>query len=65
MSHNQLILQWLLPYGRSITPMQALRKFNCWALSSRISNLKRMRFPIQSKLIHDKKTGKTFAKYFL
>jgi hypothetical protein len=64
MTQNEQIIKWLMAPGRSITPMQALRKFNCWSLSSRASDIKRKGYPIKSELVKDKKTGKTYAKYF-
>jgi Helix-turn-helix domain len=64
MTQNEMLIRWLTPTGRSITPMQALRKFNCWSLSSRTSEIKKKGYPIQSELIRDKKTGKTYAKYY-
>lgn len=38
MSQNAEILAYLRD-GNSLTPMEALEKFQCWALSSRISEL--------------------------
>ena len=62
MTQNEQIVKWLTPPGRTITPLQALRKFNCWALSSRASDIKKKGYPIESELV--RRNGKTFAKYF-
>jgi len=61
-SQNELILTHF-KNGKSLTPMKALRLFNCWALSSRISNLKKEGYIIQKIIIE--KNGKRFAKYFI
>lgn len=65
MTQNQAILNWLKPMGRTISPMQALKKFNCWSLSSRISDLKKQGHRIKSELVTDKKTKKQYARYSL
>lgn len=64
MSHNTQILNYLKPPGRKIDPMKALRMFDCWALSSRISELIKQGNPIKAKLVKNKK-GKIYAEYFL
>ena len=61
MTQLQQIIKYLQPPGRTITPMQALNKFDCWALSSRVSDMKKMGIKIRSELVTRK--GKTFAKY--
>ncbi len=55
------ILQYLQA-GGSLTPMSALRLFNCWALSSRCSDLRRKGYDIISKL-ETGENGKTYARY--
>lgn len=65
MSQEQAILNYLKPPGRTITPMIALRKFGCWALSSRVARLNKSRRIIKSELVTDKKTKKVYAKYSL
>ncbi len=64
MSQVDRIIAYLTPPGRTIDPMKALRMFGCWALSSRVSDIKKRRLPIQSKLVHNKRTGKTYSQYF-
>jgi hypothetical protein len=57
----RLQLQRYLASGASITPLQALRKFNCLSLSQRIGELKRDRWPIKVELV---KVGeKRVARY--
>ena len=49
-----------LEAGRSLTPLEALYLFDCWALSSRISDLKKMGVPIdETELIKITSGGKT------
>lgn len=62
MSQNALILNYLQK-GRKLSPLVALRLFNCWALSSRASDLKKKGHKIKSEMI--KKNGKFYAEYSL
>jgi hypothetical protein len=62
MTQNTAILKHL-QRGRTLTPLQALSKFDCWALSSRTSDLKKMGYDVRKDLVT--KGGKTFAKYYL
>lgn len=48
-SQTLRILKFLLG-GGSLTPMQALRRFDCWALSSRISEIRKS-YSVKSELI--------------
>ncbi len=63
MTQTEAILKYLSPPGRTITPMQALRLFDCWSLSSRIAELNAKRKIIKSELVYDKRKKKTYAKY--
>jgi len=61
MSQNDAILQHLQK-GHTLTPMQALRKFNCLSLSSRISDLKNDRgYDVKSELV---KVGKKMVAQY-
>jgi hypothetical protein len=62
-TQNERILNHLQK-GRKITPLQALDKFDCWALSSRISDLNKLGHGIKSELVKTK-SGKHVARYFL
>ena len=57
------ILQYLQA-GGSLTPMDGLRLFNCWALSSRCSDLRKKGYAIISRLEHGE-NGKIYARYFI
>lgn len=65
-SQNQEIKKYLQK-GKSITPLEALYLFHCWALSSRISDLKKQGLKIKSELIEITSAGKTkrVSKYSL
>ena len=60
MSQNQKILDYLLS-GKSLTPISALNKFNCFRLSARINDLRKKGHNINTENIS--KQGKNFAKY--
>lgn len=50
-SQTMRILKFLLS-GGTLTPLAALRRFDCWALSSRISDINRMeKYVVKSELI--------------
>lgn len=51
--------------GKSLTPRQAVAKFDAWRLANVVHVLKkRFRLHIVTELIH-KKSGVSFAKYYL
>jgi hypothetical protein len=49
--------------GKSITPMDALRKFGCFRLAARIMELRNDGARIIT--VKERKNGKTFARYKL
>lgn len=51
-----------LAQGYSLTPLDALERFNCFALSQRIGELKREGWPIESRMITTK-SNKRIACY--
>lgn len=61
-SQNSRILRYLME-GKSLTPLQALKLFDTWSLSSRISDLIKEGFPIVTTMVTRKK--KRFARYTL
>ena len=52
MSQNQKIAEYLRS-GKSITPMEALKKFRCFRLASRISDLKSRGMNIKKSMVND------------
>lgn len=63
-SQNQAIREYL-EAGHSITPLEALNKFNCFRLGARIADLKKQGLRIVASTIKDPKTGKRYANYAL
>lgn len=61
-SQEKKILTALLR-GKKLTPLSALKQFNCLRLSARIFDLKKKGFSIGMDLI--KRDKKFFAEYFL
>lgn len=51
-----------LQRGETLTVLEALNRFQCYALSQRIGELKRMGWPIQSEPFKTE-SGKTVARY--
>lgn len=61
-SQVSLILKFLLK-GGTLTPLQALKRYDCWALSSRISDIKKMnQYNVKSELIKVR-SGKFVSRY--
>lgn len=63
-SQNDLIIKHITQYG-SITPIDALKRFGCMRLASRINDLRENGFPIVTKTVVSCTTKKRFAKYEL
>lgn len=63
-SQNEMILQHLQS-GRSITPLEAVKRYNCLRLSGRIHNLREEGHPIQTDIVKDPESKKRFARYSL
>lgn len=62
LSQNERILAHLSIYG-SITPMEALEKFGCFRLASRIDELRGMGHFIKTNMVS--RNGKNCAEYVL
>lgn len=60
-TQNYRIIKYL-SRGRTLTPMSALRLFNCWALSSRVAELRPKGYRIKRRMV-DLPNGKTVARY--
>lgn len=60
-SQKARILEWLL-LGLPLTPLDALKYFNCLKLSNRISELKEEGFPIITETVSTK-SHKRIARY--
>lgn len=66
-SQERQIIEYLLA-GNTLSPMDALRLFNCWALSSRTSdinhNFGKYGVIIKSKM-EQGENGKHYARYYI
>lgn len=65
-TQNEMIIQYIKDYG-SITPLEALQEFGCMRLASRIRELKKKGYEINSCIIKSKnRYGKPmhYTKYF-
>ena len=63
-SQTDEILNYLQA-GNVLTPLEALRKFNCLRLGARIYDLRQQGYVINSFMITDDQTGKRYARYRL
>lgn len=61
-SQNENILAYM-KQGNGITAIDALHRFGCFRLASRISDLKKQGIEIQDKMIH--REGKKFKEYWI
>jgi hypothetical protein len=52
-----------LERGEKLTPMGALKRFNCLRLAARVENLRKAGMPIKTRKIT--RNGSTFAQYSL
>lgn len=60
MSQNEKIKNYLLS-GKSLTPIQALNKFGCFRLASRVNDLRNEGLNISTNIVY--KNKKKFAEY--
>lgn len=60
MSQNQQILKHLKS-GKSLTPLEALKRFGCWRLSGRILELRQQGWPVVTRTV--RRGGKAYASY--
>jgi hypothetical protein len=67
MTQTDLILEYMQEFG-SITPLEAVRDIGCYRLSARISDLRKMGYPIDTKtetVINRRGRKSNFARYSL
>jgi hypothetical protein len=62
MNQKQQIAKYLSK-GKTITPMDALKKFGCFRLAARIADLRNEGLNIATKIVT--KEGKSYASYSL
>lgn len=63
-SQTDEILNYLQA-GNVLTPLEAMRKFNCLRLGARIYDLRQKGYVINSLIIKDDISGKRYARYSL
>ncbi len=61
---QQLILQSLLE-GKRLTTLDGMLKFKTTELRKRVSELRRLGYPIADKWIVNKKTNSRYKEYFI
>lgn len=61
-SQSDRIIDWLAS-GRSLTPLQAMSRFQCARLAARVWALKKDGHRIQAEMV--RRGGKSFAQYRL
>jgi len=64
MSHNQHIIKWLKPIGRTLTSWQAINKWGCTRLAARVVEIREMGIQIESRMVTNK-SGKRYSEYFI
>ena len=62
MSQNDRILDWLQK-GKTLTPLEALNRFDCFRLAARINDLRAEGYPIHSEIVRYKDSR--YARYWL
>jgi hypothetical protein len=63
MNQNQIIINYLKPFGRKLTRLKCYELFGFMTLNSRASEIKKLGYPIQSRLVTNKK-GQRYSEYF-
>jgi len=63
MSQNDLILN-ALKRGEKITPIEALSRFGCFRLASRVCDIRAMGYDVRKSIIKAT-NNKSFAQYYL
>ena len=56
-------IQMFLDQGKTLTSMEALTKFRCFRLASRINDLKKAGYPVDKRMV-EIDSGKKVAQYF-
>lgn len=64
MTQNEMIRKYL-EAGHSLTQIEALNRFGCFRLATRIFELKKSGMRIKTETVENKSTGKRYARYRL
>ena len=62
-TQNELIILYLLPFGRRLTRLKCFKLFGFMTLNSRATEIKKAGWPMKSEIVKDKK-GNRYAEYF-
>jgi len=63
MTQKEQVINYLKPFGRTLTRLTCYKKFGFMTINSRVPEIKKMGINIKSKLVTKK--GKTFSKYYI
>lgn len=63
-AQSKQILEYLQK-GNSLTPLEALKMFDCMRLGARVYDLKNQGHDIVTEMVTDAKSGKKYASYRL
>jgi hypothetical protein len=63
-TQREAILRFLMT-GGEIDAQHALKAFGCFRLAARIDDLRRQGYRVESRMVHNKITGKRYAVYTL
>ena len=63
-AQSKQILEYLQK-GNSLTPLEALKMFDCMRLGARVYDLKSQGHEIVTEMVKDEKSGKKYASYRL
>lgn len=63
-AQSKRILEYLQK-GNSLTPLEALKMFDCMRLGARVYDLKNQGHNIVTEMVKDRKSGKIYACYRL
>lgn len=63
-SQCRQIHEWL-KQGHTLTPIQALTKFGCFRLASRINDLRQRGINICKRMVKNPENGKRYAEYYI
>jgi len=63
MSQNEIIIRYLKPFGRKLTRLTCYQKFGFMTINSRAPEIKKLGYPIQSRLVTNK-NGKRYSEYY-
>ena len=64
-SQTKKILDYLVRHKKGLSPLEALIKYGCYRLASRINELRSNGYLIITEMEQNKTTGSRYARYFM